>query len=79
MFLAQSGNGCNPRALGTKVFGIFLNDGERSFLYRTDFAGILKDEYIPDWAKQAIRDAQEEEQETEQEESQWQDPGMQMQ
>ena len=79
LFLAQSGNGCYPRALGTKVFGTFLNDGERSFLYRTDFAGILKDEYIPDWAKQAIRDAQEEEQETEQEESQEQDSGMQMQ
>ena len=47
-------------------------------MYRTDFAGILKDEYIPDWAKQAIRDAQEE-QETEQEESQEQDVGMQMQ
>ena len=78
LFLAQNGNGCYPRALGTKVFGTFLNDGERSFLYRTDFAGILKDEYIPDWAKQAIRDAQEE-QETEQEESQEQDSGMQMQ
>ena len=79
LFLAQSGNGCYPRASGTKVFGTFLNDGERSFLYRTDFAGILKDEYIPDWAKQAIRDAQEEEQEMEQEESQEQDSGMQMQ
>lgn len=79
LFLAQSGNGYYPRALGTKVFGTFLNDGERSFLYRTDFAGILKDEYIPDWAKQAIRDAQEVEQETEQEESQEQDSGMQMQ
>lgn len=79
LFLAQGGNGCDPRALGTKVFGTFLNDGERSFLYRTDFAGILKDEYIPDWAKQAIRDVQEEEQEMEQEESQGQDSGMQMQ
>ena len=78
LFLAQSGNGCYPRALGTKVFGTFLNDGEKSFLYRTDFAGILKEEYIPDWAKQAIRDAQEE-QEMEQEESQENDSGMQMQ
>ena len=52
LFLAQHGNGCRPNALGYKVYGKFLKDGEETICLRSDIIGILKDEYLPDWAKE---------------------------
>lgn len=51
LFLASGGNGCNPTALGTKVFGQFLYDGEKTYFRRGQFLGVLKEELLPDWAK----------------------------
>lgn len=54
LFLAQSGFGCNPTALGQKVFGRFLKDGESTHFNRSDFLGVIKDECIPEWASEKL-------------------------
>lgn len=69
LFLAESGFGCRPNSRGRKVFGKFLKDGEDTHFYREDFAGILKDEYLPDWAREKLNELQPEESES---------PGMMM-
>lgn len=56
LFYANCGNGCNPDATGTKVFGFFIADGEEMNYRRGDFLGVMKDELIPDWAKAKINE-----------------------
>ena len=52
LFYASTGNGCRPDAIGTKVFGQYLKDGERSWLRRSEFIGVMKLELLPDWAQE---------------------------
>lgn len=52
LFYATHGNGCRPDSLGTKVFGFHVSDGEKTYYRRTDFVGALKEELIPEWAKE---------------------------
>lgn len=52
MFYATHGNGCRPDSLGTKVFGFHVTDGEKTYYRRTEFAGALKEELVPEWAKE---------------------------
>ena len=54
LFLAESGFGCRPDSRGRKVFGQFLKDGEKTHYQRSDIVGILKDEYLPEWAKEKL-------------------------
>lgn len=54
LFLAESGFGCSPGSRGRKVFGIFLKDGEKSYFYREDFLGILKEEHLPEWVAEKL-------------------------
>ena len=54
LFLAESGFGCSPDSRGRKVFGQFLNDGEKTHYQRSDIIGILKDEYLPEWAREKL-------------------------
>lgn len=58
LFLAKSGFGCSPDSSGRKVFGQFLNDGEETHFYREDFIGVIKDEYLPEWAKAKLAGTQ---------------------
>lgn len=60
LFLASSGFGCSPDARGRKVYGRFLNDGEKTHFYREDFVGVLADEHTPDWAKDKLAELSEE-------------------
>ena len=50
LFLAAGGFGCSPNSRGRKVYGSFLNDGCETYFNRGDFLGVIKDEYIPEWA-----------------------------
>ena len=52
LFYAEHGNGCRPDSLGTKVFGFHVSDGEKGYYRRTDFIGALKEEFVPEWAKE---------------------------
>ena len=54
LFLAKSGFGCSPNSRGRKVFGQFLKDGEKTHYQRSDIVGILKDEYLPEWAREKL-------------------------
>jgi hypothetical protein len=56
LFYASGGNGCRPDALGTKVFGQYLKDGEKSYLQRSEIVGVIKPAHLPEWAEQAYKD-----------------------
>lgn len=54
LFVATGGFGCSPSASGKAVYGYFLKDNEECRWDRNDFIGILKDEFLPDWAKEKL-------------------------
>ena len=58
IFYAESGFGCKPDSNGRKVFGRFLDTDEQTYIFRSEIAGALKDENIPDWAKQKVEEFQ---------------------
>ena len=67
LFYAQCGNGCDPDAIGTKVFGFFLSDGEETNYRRANFIGVMDDKFIPDWAKEKLAEIESEQSETQDE------------
>ncbi|MEG3006729.1 MAG: DUF3849 domain-containing protein, partial [Oscillospiraceae bacterium] len=58
LVLCEHGFGCSPTASGRKVYGRFLSDGERCQYDRSDFIGELKEECMPDWAKEKLMEMQ---------------------
>ena len=54
LFFATSGFGCDPTKIGTAVYGFFLKDDEHTHFRRSDFIGVIKDECVPDWAKEKL-------------------------
>lgn len=56
LFLASGGFGCRPHSRGRKVYGRFLKDGEQTYYQRSDIIGILKEEYLPDWATEKLQE-----------------------
>ena len=56
LFSANCGFGCSPTALGRKVFGMFLIDGEETNFSRNDFYGIADESKIPDWALEKLNE-----------------------
>ena len=62
LFLAEAGFGCSPTATGTKVYGRFLKDGEKTHFRRGDIIGVLKEELIPQWAAEKVAQIYQQEQ-----------------
>ena len=60
LFFATGGFGCHPDKMGRKVYGYFLNDGEHTHFNRSEIIGVLKDEFLPDWAKEELSEQTEE-------------------
>ena len=56
LFLATSGFGCSPTSLGRKVMGNYLNDGTKGTHVRQDFLGVIQDEYLPEWAREKLKE-----------------------
>ena len=54
LFYAESGNGCRPNSIGTKVYGFHPDNGDKGYYRRYDIIGALRDEYLPDWAKENL-------------------------
>lgn len=52
----QAVTAARPKARGRKIFGRFLNTGEETYYYRDKFIGAIKDEYIPEWAKEKLEE-----------------------
>ncbi len=53
---ACSGFGCSPTASGRAVYATCLGDGENARWDRSDFIGVLKDEFLPDWARTKLEE-----------------------
>lgn len=58
LWLAEGGFGCSPTASGRAVYATCLGDGEQTRWNRTDFTGVLKDELLPDWAREKLDELQ---------------------
>lgn len=58
LFYATGGFGCDPSKMGHQVNGYFLKDGEFTHFRRQDFIGILKEEFIPEWAAENAKQYQ---------------------
>ena len=54
LWLATGGFGCAPNAAGRAVYATCLGDGEQTRWNRSDFIGILKEEHLPDWARESL-------------------------
>lgn len=54
LWLATGGFGCSPTAAGRAVYAICLGDGEHTRWDRSDFIGILREEHLPDWARESL-------------------------
>lgn len=53
-FYAKCGFGCSPTAVGRKVFGFFVSDGEKAQFERADFLGIADPSQCPDWVNEKL-------------------------
>lgn len=56
LFLAVGGFVCNPSSLGRKVMGNYLNDGTKGTHVRQDFLGVIKEEHLPEWAREKLNE-----------------------
>lgn len=62
LWLAHDGFGCRPNAIGRSIRCTCLGDGEMTRWNRTDFIGVLKEEFLPDWAKEKLMELKGQEQ-----------------
>ena len=60
LFLAQSGKGCDPTEYGGAINGILLYDREETTITSDNFLGAMREEHIPNWAREAREDIAEE-------------------
>lgn len=54
LWYAHDGFGCSPHAIGRSIRCTCLGDGEMTRWNRADFIGVLKDEFLPDWAAEKL-------------------------
>ncbi len=54
LWLATGGAGCTVGKLGRTVFATCLGDGDQARFDRSDFIGILGEEFLPDWAAEKL-------------------------
>lgn len=50
LFFVEGGFGARPNSRGRKVFGKFLKDDISTHYFRENIIGVLKSEYLPQWA-----------------------------
>ena len=60
LWLATGGFGCAPNAAGRAVYATCLGDGEQTRWNRSDFIGILREEHLPDWARESLKQIRQE-------------------
>lgn len=56
LFLALDGLGCDPDKTRCEVYGMFLVNEEQAWVERYNIIGIMKDECIPKWAKERVKE-----------------------
>ena len=62
LWYARSGFGCEPHSSGRAVFATCLSDGETARWNREDFIGVLDDKFLPDWAREKLKELKTQEQ-----------------
>ena len=62
LWLATGGFGCDPTKIGRAVYSTCLADGEKSRWDRGQVVGVIKDEFLPDWAREKLEEMKAEEQ-----------------
>lgn len=62
LWYAHDGFGCSPHAIGRSVRCTCLGDGEMTSWNRTDFIGVLREEFLPDWAEEKLEELRGQEQ-----------------
>ena len=58
LFYATTGFGCDPTKMGTSVSGYFLKDDEFCSFRRSDFIGVIDEQYLPQWAVEKLQEYQ---------------------
>lgn len=58
LWLATGGFGCRVNSSGRAVFATCLGDGEEARFNRSDFVGVLKEEFLPGWAREKLTELQ---------------------
>ena len=53
---ANTGFGCSPTSSGRAVYATCLGDGEQARWDRSDFLGVLDDQFLPDWAREKLEE-----------------------
>ena len=56
LWLAKGGFGCDPKKIGRAVFSVCLADNDESRWERHQILGVIKDEYLPDWAREKLEE-----------------------
>lgn len=56
LWLGEGGFGCSPTSLGRAVYATCLGDGEQTRWDRSDFTGVLDEQYLPDWAVERLEE-----------------------
>ncbi|MDE7220351.1 MAG: DUF3849 domain-containing protein [Oscillospiraceae bacterium] len=58
VWLAEGGFGCYPGTYGWALYATCLGSGEQARWDRSNFIGIMKEEYLPDWAREKLEEIQ---------------------
>lgn len=56
LWLAKGGFGCQANAIGRAVYATCLYDGEETRWSREQIVGVIKEEFMPDWAKEKLNE-----------------------
>ena len=56
LWYGEGGFGCSPHARGQAVYATCLSDGEKTRWNRSDFVGVLDEQYLPDWAREKLEE-----------------------
>lgn len=54
LWLAHDGFGCSPHAIGRSIRCTCLGDGEMTRWNRSEFIGVLNEDYLPEWAQEKL-------------------------
>ena len=56
LWYGEGGFGCSPHSRGQAVYATCLGDGEKTRWNRSDFSGVLDEQYLPDWAREKLEE-----------------------
>lgn len=63
LWYGEGGFGCSPTASGRAVYATCLGDGEKTRWNRSDFIGVLDEQYLPGWAAEKLEELRSQHQE----------------